>query len=294
LPDTLFDRPLRGAPWMHALIRESTVIAVIALNALVIFLDAFPPIHSAAHSWLQAVDYACILYFVAEMAVKLYAYGARGYFASSWNVFDFSIVVLSSPALLIPFGLTEGGWAALLVLRLVRLSRFLRLLRFIPRLERLIAGAKRALKASVGVLLAMVFYVFIFGLAGTYLFGGADSPVREKFADPLISMFTMFTVFTVEGWFETPETLAGKAGYWAAHGIRLFFVVAVIFGGIILLSLLNAVFVEEMSSDLREQAEDEADEVNAKLDAILERLERIESDGRRVGQSESSQPSTIA
>ncbi len=272
---------------MHALIREQTVIFVIGLNALIIFLDAFPPIHATAHDVLFAIDYVCILFFVLEMSLKLYAYGARGYFAVPWNVFDFSIVVLSSPALLIPFGLETEGISALLVLRLVRLSRFLRLLRFIPRLERLLAGAKRALRASIGVLLAMLFYVFIFGLAGTYLFGGPESPVHEKFSDPLISMFTMFTVFTVEGWFETPETLAATSGYWAGHGIRIFFVIAVISGGIILLSLLNAVFVEEMSSDLREQAEEEAedqqasllrvrDELGAKLDAITLRLEQME------------------
>jgi voltage-gated sodium channel len=269
---------------MRALISERNVILVIALNALVIFLDAFPPIHAAAHGPLFAIDYVSILYFLAEMAIKLYLYGARGYFASPWNVFDFIIVVFSSPALLIPFGLQGEGLAALLVLRLIRLSRFLRLLRFIPRLERLLAGAKRALRTSVGVLLAMLFYVFIFGLAGTYLFGGAGSPVQERFADPLISMFTMFTVFTVEGWYETPELLAGEAGYWAAHGIRLFFILAVVTGGIILLSLLNAVFVEEMSSDLREQAEEDAEEqqdaierlrveLNAKLDQIAARLD---------------------
>ena len=222
------------------------------------------------------------LYFLLEMALKLYIYGGRGYFSSPWNVFDFTIVVFSSPALLIPFGLESEGLSALLVLRLVRLSRFLRLLRFIPRLERLLAGARRALRASVGVMLAMLFYVFIFGLAGTYLFGGPDSPVRERFADPLISMFTMFTVFTIEGWYETPELLAAEAGYWAAHGIRLFFIIAVMTGGIILLSLLNAVFVEEMSSDLREQAEEDA-ESSRRLERLREELMRSSTDRGAAG-----------
>jgi voltage-gated sodium channel len=280
--------PQRPAPtWVTTLVSERLVIVVIAINALTIFLDAFPPIHVAAHDALFAIDYVCILFFLLEMVLKLYLYGPRGYFSTGWNIFDFVVVVFSSPALLIPFGLQTEGISALLVLRLIRLSRFLRLLRFIPRLERLLAGAKRALRASIGVLLAMLFYVFVFGLAGTYLFGGPASPVQEKFSDPLISMFTMFTVFTVEGWFETPEALAGASGYWAGHAIRIFFVIAVVTGGIILLSLLNAVFVEEMSSDLREQAEEDAedqqaalnslrDELIARLDRINARLEQLE------------------
>jgi voltage-gated sodium channel len=267
-------------PWVRALISEKAVVSVVGLNALVLFLDAFPPIHAAAHAALFAVDYACIVYFVLEVLLKLRYLGPRPYFGDGWNVFDFTIVALSFPTLLIPFGIAGGGMGAVLVLRLVRLSRFLRLLRFIPRLERLIEGAKRAMRASVGVMLAMVFYVFVFGLAGTYLFGGPESPVREKFADPLISMFTMFTVFTVEGWFETPQELAGSYDYWAAHGIRLFFVIAVITGGIILLSLLNAVFVEEMSADMQEQAEEDAENVQVALaqlrEDISERLTRIE------------------
>lgn len=265
---------------LPAIVNERVVMAVISLNALILFFDAFPEIHAVAGHWLHALDYLCILYFVVEVGVKVAVIGWRDYIRNPWNAFDFSIVVLSTPALLAPFGVSGEGFGALLLLRLIRLSRFLRMLRFIPRLERLIAGAQRALRASIGVLLATVFYLFIFGLAASYLFGHGEGPAAERFRDPLIAMYSMFTVFTVEGWFETPDLIAAEQGYWAAHAVRAFFVLAVVTGGIILLSLLNAVFVEEMSSDLSEQQEKDFDEAERNLqemrDTLLARLDAID------------------
>jgi voltage-gated sodium channel len=269
---------LPGIPGL--LISERVVMSIITLNAIVLFADAFPQINAAAGRWLMVLDYSCIVYFVLEVILKWRALGWVRYISSGWNSFDFTIVALSTPALLVPFGMVTEGWGAILLLRLIRLSRFLRMLRFSPRLERLLAGAQRALRASLGILIATVFYLFIFGVAATYLFGHPDSPAHEKFSDPIISMYTMFTVFTIEGWFETPDLIAAEQRYWAAHAVRGFFVLAVISGGIILLSLLNAVFVEEMSSDLSEQQEKDFDEVDSALrelrDELRQRLDAIE------------------
>lgn len=68
------------------------------------------------------------------------------------------------------------------------------------------------------------------------------------------------------------------------HLIRGFFIGAVVFGGIIILSLLNAVFVDEMSADIAERQEDElqqlADELKRLRRDMVERLDRLESSGR--------------
>lgn len=266
------------------LVSERVVMSVVGLNALVLFADAFPQINAAAGGWLAWADYTCVVYFVIEVLLKWRALGWRGYIDNAWNAFDFSIVLLSTPVLLTPFGiLGTEGFGAILLLRLIRLSRFMRMLRFIPRLERLLAGAQRALKASLGILIVTIFYLFIFGIAATYLFGHSGSPVAERFSDPLVSMYTMFKVFTVEGWFDAPDTIANGRGYWAAHAVRGFFVLAVVSGGIILMGLLNAVFVEEMSSDLSEQQERDFDEVDSALRALHEEMrERLDAIDRRL------------
>ena len=60
----------------------------------------------------------------------------------------------------------------------------------------------------------------------------------------------MFKVFTVEGWFTIPDEIAAAAASpvvgWAVRG---FFAFAVTTGGILGLSMANAVFVDEMVMD---------------------------------------------
>ena len=79
------------------------------------------------------------------------------------------------------------------------------------------------------------------------MFGKA---VPEYFGDPLISIYSLFKVFTVEGWFEIPDKLAERG---ISGGIvvlvRCYFIIAVIVGGILGLSLANAIFVDEMTAD---------------------------------------------
>jgi len=264
--------------WLAQVVSDAVVLAVVGLNAVVLFLDAFPQVHDCCGVLLWAVDYVCILFFVIEAVIKISRTEGRHYFQSGWNVFDLLIVLASSPALLVPFGFGTQHLAGLLVLRLARLLRFLKLLRFIPNVERLLEGARRALRASVGILLVTFFYIFIFGIAATYFFGMGEGALPE-FSNPIVSMYTMFKVFTIEGWFEMADVIAGTSTAFSAHLVRSFFVLAVVIGGIIILSLLNAVFVDEMSSDLAERHEDNVKELQTQITELTaqlhERLDRI-------------------
>lgn len=281
---------------MRWLINERLIIAVILLNALVLFLEAFSAIRSAAQGMLLAVDAACVVYFILEAILKMRYQGIRGYFADSWNTFDFAIVVVSLPSLI------SGAPALFTLLRLLRLLRFLRLMRFIPNIDRLMVGGKRALKASIGIFMLVFCYLFIFGLSAHYMFGyqteqladGTTAYLYPDFRDPLLSMYTMFKIFTIEGWYEMSDNIASHSTGITAHLIRLYFIFAVSFGGIVILSLLNAVFVDEMSHDIAARTEEEVEEISeeveeidtrietvsakmlAKLEEISERLERLE------------------
>ena len=261
---------------VKTLVSDAFVMVIVGLNALVLFFDAFPLVNAYLGRVLFVIDYLCILFFIVEAVVKIAVTERGRYFLDGWNVFDFIIVVASSPALLAPFGLMSHTLAGLLVLRLARLLRFLRLLQFIPNIDRLLEGAKRALRASVGVLLVTMFYLFIFGIAGTYFFGQGQNG-QPEFSDPLISMYTMFKVFTVEGWFEMSDKIAGANLHVSSHFVRIFFVTAVVFGGIIILSLLNAVFVDEMSSDLAERHQDEVAQLRTDIAQLrIELLARFD------------------
>lgn len=261
---------------LATLVGDTVVFIAVGLNAMVLFFDAFPLVHEHLGTLLFIIDYICILFFIVEAILKLSVTERGIYFRDSWNVFDFIIVLVSSPALLAPFGLVSHSLAGLLVLRLARLLRFQRLLQFIPNIGRLLKGARRALRASVGILLLTFFYIFIFGIAGTYFFGLGPNGMPE-FSDPLISMYTMFKVFTVDGWYEMSDAIVGTSNAAMSHAVRIFFVTAVVLGGIIILSLLNAVFVDEMSSDLAERQQDDVEKLQVQLAELrVEVLDKLD------------------
>lgn len=229
----------------RALVGEKPVIAIITLNAIALFVIAVADAGTLAEKIAFAVDYACVLFFLVEAAIKLRIEGGR-YFASNWNRFDLAVVVLSLPVLLSPW-IDLQAFAAVLLLRLGRLFRLFHLFHFIPNVERMVSGVRRALRASVGVLIALAILLFILALGANILFGQF---APEHFGNPFLAVYSVFRVFTVEGWYELPDAIAQSSGdvIWGVIA-RIYFMGSVLGGGILGLSLANAIFVDEMTMD---------------------------------------------
>ncbi len=251
---------------------ERVVLGVIAFNMLVLFVSGFPAVQSSAiHPILGVADYICLLYFFIEIVVKVRAYGWAGFWSKGMNRFDFVIVALSAPGLVAPFtGTTD--LSVLVVLRAFRLVRLIRVLRFIPHAEMLWAGILRALRASVALILALMVYNLVLGLMASNLFGSLSA---QHFGDPLISIYTIFKVFTVEGWFEVPDQIAKTHSATLAWMVRGFFVVAVVTGGLLGLSLTNAVLVDEMVMDNNTELEGKVEDVTTQMERNTELLAEV-------------------
>lgn len=251
----------------RALLNDRFILAVILLNAAVIFTQGFNP----PAPWtfrLEAVDHLLTLVFLLEAAVKMRTWGTRTYLASAWNVFDLSLVLLALPALLLWVMPVEGlRLDFLLAFRIMRVFKFFRFIRFVPRMDHIIAGVRRAARASVLIVFAFFIFNFIVSLISCFLFREL-SP--EHFADPLISWYSIFKVFTVEGWFEIPDAIAGEATPVVAFFTRLYFIVILFFGGIFGLSLVNSIFVDTMISDSNDGLERRMEALEAKIDRLLE------------------------
>ena len=252
-------------------------MSVILLNGVALFMLAYHPPGEEGGIWL-AIDYACVVYFVAEVLVKVRAWKLRGYFASNWNRLDFVIVLSSVPFLLTPF-LPIRGTGGITVLRLLRLFRLFRMMRFIPDRDKIAAGIRRSLRASLGVFVGVLLVNLILAMGASMLFGD-DAP--QYFGTPLKSMYSMFQIFTIEGWHEVPRAIADStdSDMWAAFA-RLYFVGSVFGGGIIGLSLANAVFVDQMVQDNNDDVEVRLSELThevRKLRALLERQLQEDSD----------------
>ncbi len=246
---------------------DRPVLVAIALNACVLFLSGFEQLDHLV--MLEFADYAFTTYFIVEMALKMRAHGGRGYFASSWNRFDFAAVAVSLPSyLLLFFDIPDLSF--LLLLRVARVAKFFRFIRFVPNMPQLVDGVRRAARASAFVLLAFFLYNFVFALVSCHLFRDV---APEHFRDPLVSFYSMFKVFTVEGWNELPDGIAAHAGPTFTFFTRLYFMLIVLSSGIFGLSLINAIFVDEMLRNENDLVERRIDELHAKVDALLARSE---------------------
>ncbi len=227
-------------------ISEPVVLSVIVINTVALLAHSMCAEGSFAARISGNVDIACVVYFILEAVIKIQQTGMRDYWQSWWNKFDFFIVLTSLPVFLEPV-IGIQGFATVLVLRLGRLLRLFRLMIFIPDLNRIFSGIARALRASVGVFVALMIFNVIFAIGATILFG---HHAPEHFGNPFISIYTTFKIFTVEGWYDIPDLIAQRADSDVLVVlVRLYFVIVVIIGGILGLSLANAVFVDQMTMD---------------------------------------------
>ncbi len=272
---------LKGAPrWVQCLISDRLIVTLIVIDAIAIIWG----LESGAQlaRILRWIDFGCVLYFALEASLKIRHLGWRSYWKSGWCRFDFIVLLVSVPVLLEPFVTINADFMALSAIRIGRLFRLFRALRFIPNNQHLIDGVRRALKASVGVFLALALMNTILSVSAYVLFHKIDS---ENFGSPIQATYSMYKVFTIEGWFELPEAIeaaateSGASPLWG-HFARLFFMVAVLVGGILGVSIANAVFVDEMVYDNNKDLESKIDLLSAQIARLNALLESQTSEGQ--------------
>ncbi|MEM8735836.1 MAG: ion transporter, partial [Planctomycetota bacterium] len=218
-----------------------------------------------------------ILFFTAEALLKILFRGFADYWANHWNKFDFLIVILCIPIIVeFIFPLDSRPFAIVTLLRLGRFLRFMRLMRFVPNADHIWAGVGLALSASISIFLVLLTLNLILAVGATMLFGDLPSPAPDYFGDPLKSLYTMFKVFTVEGWYEVPDALAdADVDPSSVALVRAFFVFSVLVGGILGLSLANAVFVDEMTIDNTRDLEQLVGELRDEVRECRQQIEQL-------------------
>jgi len=249
-------------------LNEKAILGVILLNAAVIFAQGFNP-ERPLFEWLEFFDNLFTLLFMIEAIVKIRVWGRATYFGSSWNIFDFVLVLFAMPSFVAwAFNLNMASLEFLLVFRIMRVFKFFRFIRFIPNIDHIVSGLGRAARASVLIIVAFFVFNFTISLISCFLF--RDS-APEYFRDPLLSFYSIFKVFTIEGWYEIPDSITEESSPVATFFTRLYFIVVLFFGGIFGLSLVNSIFVDTMVSDNNDALEEKIMELQRKIDALLER-----------------------
>jgi voltage-gated sodium channel len=246
-------------------------VAAIVLGTIAVFALGFTSAGTPAHAIWIAVDLVVVGYFVVEQCLKIRSAGWRAYWQVRWNRFDLVVVMLSLPVFATPFAETDI-FIGVPVLRLARLFRLFRLLRFIPDHAHLGVGIRRAVRASVGVFFGIALINFIFAMGAQILFA-ADAP--ELFGNPARACYSMFRIFTIEGWHDIPDAVARNASAAWTVFARVYFGVAVLVGGILALSLGNAVFVDQMMSDNTDEVERDVLEMTREVSMLRHEIREL-------------------
>ena len=146
---------------------ENNMMIAIGINAIVIFCLSFPEL-SQSLFWI-ILDDIFIAFFLVEAVIKIKALKFKNYWKDKWNKFDFIVAVGSLPLLfpkLLELMAAQGIDPFIIVmLRLFRLLRLVKFFWFVPNLAHLLRGLSRAFKASIFVLIILLFFNFILSIA---------------------------------------------------------------------------------------------------------------------------------
>lgn len=233
------------------------ITAVIIINAVILGLETSKPLMAQYGNILIALDTACLVVFVIEIALKLFVY-RLSYFRNGWNIFDFVIVGIA----LIPTG--QG----LAVLRALRIFRVLRVISFAPSLRRVVEGFLSAVPGmgSVFLLMAMIFYIG--SVIATKLYADA---FPEWFGTLFRSAYSLFQIMTLESWsMGIVRPVMDQFPYaW------VFFVPFILMTTFAVVNLLVGLIVNSMQEAHEEEAQKIREDRHQELLARIDRLEAL-------------------
>ena len=165
---------------------RNIILGIIIFNAITLGLSTSSTVTDHIGGLLSVIDRVVLAIFVAELALKFFAYGWR-FFTSAWNIFDLLVVSVW----LLP---DKQGLSALRGLRVVRA---LRLLSVGPQMRSVVQALLDALPGmgAVIVMLSIVYYVF--AVMATLMYGAAFD---EWFGTLGRSLYSLFQIMTLESW----------------------------------------------------------------------------------------------
>lgn len=171
---------------------ELLIGAVIFINAIALAWLTLPTSEEQAGT-LVLIDELCYLIYLVELLIRIASYGKKPwrFFGSGWNIFDFIVVGLS------PFAQGQT-----VVLRLLRLLRLVRIFRFLPEVRILSLSIVRSVPPLMSISVLIGLLLFLYGMAGTYLFGEA---LPKAWGDIGASIKTLFVMLTLENFPQTFE-----------------------------------------------------------------------------------------
>ena len=143
-----------------------------------------------------------VVFFTAEMVLKLTAYGWKYYWYIAWNKFDFIIVMMSLAA--VDEALLESIGINVTILRIMRVLRLFRLVKTSASLRSLIKTLIMSMPNIFNTAFLLALIYFTFTIAGMFLFSNVNDGDaindHANFRSFYIAFMTMVRASTGEAW----------------------------------------------------------------------------------------------
>jgi voltage-gated sodium channel len=244
---------------VHSRFFELSIAVVIAMDAISLAMLTIPGISPEARASAIAFGTVAFVIYLLELVVRIISYGAKPwkFFHRGWNVFDFLVI-----------GTAPFFESATTFFRLLRLFRLIRIFRFLPEVRILSVSVAKSIPPLVSMSALIGVLLFLYGMAGVYLFG---DQLEKNWGSIGAAMMSLFILLTLENF---PAYLQEGLGA-SPFAIPFFFsyVFVIVFT---VLNILIGIVLNAMDEARQEEAsvKKETDQLNV----IVDKLEMALSD----------------
>ncbi|KAJ0057625.1 hypothetical protein NL108_011110, partial [Boleophthalmus pectinirostris] len=246
------------------------VLCVVGLNTMCVAI-----VHYDQPQWLTTALYTAefvfLGLFLTEMSLKMYGLGARNYFHSSFNCFDFGVIVGSIFEVFWDM-IKPGASFGISVLRALRLLRIFKVTKYWNSLRNLVVSLLNSMKSIISLLFLLFLFIVVFALLGMQLFGGQfnfeDETPTTNFDTFPAAILTVFQILTGEDWNAVMyHGIESQGGVRRGMFSSVYFIVLTLFGNYTLLNVFLAIAVDNLANaqELTKDEEEQEEAANKKL-----------------------------
>jgi voltage-gated sodium channel len=262
---------------------EKLIFLLIIINILVIYFHSFDFFEPYFYIF-DIVDIALTLFFSIEIIYSIFIVHNRFsvYFKNNWNKLDFIAIILSLPSVLIFFDSDFEMLTGFIALRTLRIFKTLRIIEFIPGGKKISKKIFGAFKGVAFILFTFVVFTTVISLVSVGLF---KQVAPDYFQNAFDSFYTIFKIFSGDGFSDVVSQIQANSNTATTVFAKLYFVLIVFSGSILGLSLINSVFINEMTTIVDEVDENndksidelklQITQLNNKQDVIMEKLNKL-------------------
>uniref|UniRef100_A0A671YU90 Voltage-dependent N-type calcium channel subunit alpha n=1 Tax=Sparus aurata TaxID=8175 RepID=A0A671YU90_SPAAU len=253
------------------------VLCLVGLNTLCVAI-----VHYDQPPWLTTAlftaEFVFLGLFLTEMTLKMYGLGVRNYFHSSFNCFDFGVIVGSIIEVIWDM-VKPGSSFGISVLRALRLLRIFKVTKYWNSLRNLVVSLLNSMKSIISLLFLLFLFIVVFALLGMQLFGGQfnfenETPTTNFDTFPA-AILTVFQILTGEDWNAVMyHGIESQGGVRRGMFSSVYFIVLTLFGNYTLLNVFLAIAVDNLANaqELTKDEEEQEEAANKKL-ALQKALE---------------------